>query len=135
MLDIFLARDIEDIDREKLPVRLSLGGALYWFLHRYFVQADLEPGNYSFLNLYEDTEMNGYQLHRLKTELDQASIDISTYPETFKVLIGWYGTEKSLESEDWKEVEKKNAQATIKRFLNLIDVAEQKGWSLWAIGD
>ena len=135
MLDIFLARDIEDIDRERLPVRLSLGGALYWFLHRYFVHADLEPGNYSFLNPYEDTQLNGYQLHRLKTELEQALTDLSAYPGTFKVLVGWTGTRQSVESEDWKEVERESAETTIKAFLDLINEAAQKGWSLWAIGD
>jgi len=42
---------------------------MYWFLHRYFVHADLKPGRFFFLNLYEDTQLNGYQLHRLQTEL------------------------------------------------------------------
>ena len=135
MLDIFLARDIDAIERDKLPVRLSLGGPLYWFLHRYFVHADLEPGSYSFLNLYEDTELNGYQLHRLKAELEQALIDLSAYPETFKVLVGWSGTEKWLESEDWKEIKRKDAETTTNELLDLINEAQKKKLSLWAIGD
>lgn len=135
MLDIFIATDIESIERDRLPVRLSLGGELYWFLHRYFVHADLESGSYSFLNPYEDTEINGYQLHRLKTELVQVLVDISAYPETFKVLVGWAGNDKSLESEDWKVLERKVAETTTKELLDLIKEAQQKDLSLWAIGD
>ena len=135
MLDIFLARYVEDIDRERLPVRLSLGGALYWFLHRYFVHADLEPGSYSFLHPYEDTELNGYQLHRLSTELKQALVDLSAYPESFEVLVGWVGTKKTLESEEWRQVDKPDAYLTINRMLDLIVEAQKKEMSLWAIGD
>ncbi len=135
MLDIFVSPTIEAIDREKLPIRLSIGGAIYWFLHRYFVHADLEPGNYSFLNQYEDTELNGYQLHRLKNELEEALLEISAKPENFKVLTGWVGKEKSVEAEDWKIVGKNEAESVIRQFLSLIAEAQEKGESLWAIGD
>ena len=135
MLDIFIAPTLEDIEKERLPARLSLGGALYWFLHRYFVHADLEPGSYSFLNLYEDTELNGYQLHRLKAELEQALVDLSAQSSVIKVLVGWSGTVKSLEAEEWKDVVRNEAQETIERFIALISEALQKGQSLWAIGD
>jgi hypothetical protein len=135
MLDIFIAPTLEDIEKERLPVRLSLGGALYWYLHRYFVHADLEPGSYSFLNLYEDTELSGYQLHRLKVELKQALIDLSAQPSVFKVLVGWSGTTKSLEAEEWKDVYRNEAQKTIDKFLGLISEAQHEGKSLWAIGD
>lgn|GEM_PF-5952022 len=51
------------------------------------------------------------------------------------MLVGWSGTEKSLAAEDWKKVERKHVEATIKEFLNLINEAVRKGWSIWAIGD
>ncbi len=135
MLDIFLARTMEDIQKERLPVRLSLDGALYWFLNRYFVHASLEPGSYSFLDLYEDTELSGYQLHRLRTELEQALVDLSARPPAFKVLVGWSRTEQSLETEEWRDVNRDEAEETIEQFLELIDEAQQKGLSLWAVGD
>jgi hypothetical protein len=135
MLDIFVANSLEQIDREKLPVRMSLGGATYWLLHRYFVHTDLNPGGFDFMNMYEDTEINGYQLHRLKTELKEALRDLSARPSTFPVLTGWLGTEKTRGAEDWREVDREKAARVIESLLSLIDEAIKDGSRLFAIGD
>ena len=76
MLDLFVATEEGDIQRLRLQPRVSLAGPTYWFLHRYFVQASLTPGDFSFLNLYEDTELAGYQLQRLRTELQEALVGV-----------------------------------------------------------
>jgi hypothetical protein len=102
MLDFYVVASESEIAQSSLRPRVSIGGAAYWFLHRYFVQADLNPGNYSFPNLYEDTELQGCQLHRLQTELELAKSDLSTRVGGVRVLTGWLGETKSLESEDWK---------------------------------
>jgi hypothetical protein len=135
MLDFFVSTSAEQINKERLPVRLSLGGPAYWFLHRYFVHADLEPGSFSFLNLYEDTEIQGYQLHRLEAELRQASEDIRSKPPVFRVLMGWKGTEKTVESEDWQDVRTVDIEKALNEFLSLIVEAKRTSLSLWAIGD
>jgi len=135
MLDIFVANTLEQIDREKLPVRMSLGGATYWLLHRYFVHADLNPGSFDFMNMYEDSEINGYQLHRLKTELKEALLDLSARPGNFPVLTGWLGTEKTIGAEDWREVDREEAAGVIEGLLSLIDEAIRDESRLFAIGD
>lgn len=135
MLDIFVATDKMQIEALKLRPRVSLGGPTYWHLHRYFVHADLDPGSYAFLNLYEDTEVSGYQLHRLKAELSEALLDLSAKPETFQVLKGWHGATKSQGSEDWSSVQSDEVRRTILDLLSAIADAEEKGLVLFAIGD
>lgn len=135
MLDLFIATDQAQIDVLKLRPRISLGGPVYWYLHRYFVHADLDPGNYGFLNLYEDTEIDGYQLHRLKAELSEALLDLSAKPTTFEVLIGWHDTTKSVESEHWRTIQVDEVRQTILDLLSLISEAEEKNLALFAIGD
>lgn len=135
MLDIFLAHDEEEIEANKLKPRISLGGAIYWFLHRYFVHADLTPGSYSFLNLYEDTEISGYQLQRLKMELEEAQLDLSARETTFKILIGWNGSEKIYTAEDWREVNTQEAKEITNQLLSLINEAQTKNLVLLAFGD
>jgi len=135
MLDIFVAKNLEQIEREKLPVRMSLGSAIYWLLHRYFVHADLNPRSFDFMNMYEDTEINGYQLHRLRTELRDALLDLSARPSKFFVLTGWLGTEKTREAEDWIEVDREEATKVIEYLLSLIEEAIRNESGIFAIGD
>ena len=135
MLDFFTAVSEKQIQELRLPSRLSLGGPIYWHLHRYFVQAALSPGDFSFLNLYEDTELSGYQLHRLKTELEAALTDLSSRSSSFLVLVGWNGEAKSLESEEWRTVRVADVRDTVQQLLSLASEAEEKGLSLFAVGD
>lgn len=135
MLDFFVAADGHQIREAGLPRRLSLGGPVYWFLHRYFVQAALDPGDFNFLNQYEDTEIKGYQLHRLITEMNEALADITSRPSIFSVLVGWKGSEKSKGAEDWMSVEKVEVERAAKRLRSLAIEAQQKGLVLYAIGD
>jgi hypothetical protein len=120
MLDFYVVSNERDIARDNLRPRVSLEGAPYWFLHRYFVQADLSPGDFSFLNPYEDTELQGYQLHRLKTELEIARLDLSGRSGSFRVLTGWLGEVRSLEAEDWKIVQVEELDQIISQLLELL---------------
>jgi len=135
MLDFYVIANESEIAQSSLRPRVSIGGAGYWFLHRYFVQADLNPGSYSFLNLYEDTELQGYQLHRLKTELELAKLDLSTRVGGVRVLTGWLGETKSLESEDWKMVRAEELTQTVSQLLELVAEAQAQNKLLFALGD
>lgn len=135
MLGFAIAPSIDEFDDAQFPIRFSLGGTLYWFLHRYFVHASLNPGSYDFLDQYEDTEVAGYQLIRLRSELESALLDLSARPSSFKILTGWTGTEKKEESEDWKVLDRAEAQLAVSEILKLIDEARDRDLSIIAIGD
>jgi hypothetical protein len=135
MLDLYIAANESEIRAKKLRPRISLGGPVYWHLHRYFIHADLAPGSYSFLNLNEDTEISGYQLHRLKTELNEALTDLTAKNDVFSVFVGWQGTMRSRDSEDWRSVQKSEVRQTILDLLNLIAEARENDLALFAIGD
>jgi hypothetical protein len=135
MLDLFLANSESEIQASRLRPAVSLGGSTYWFLHRYFVQASLAPGDFSFLNLYEDTELSGYQLHRLSSELKEALVDLSARPSTFAVLVGWNGETRCAEAEDWKNVERAEVERVTKQLLELVHEATSKKQLIFAVGD
>ena len=135
MLDFFIAADEHQIREANLPRRLSLGGPIYWFLHRYFVQASLDPGDFNFLNPYEDTEIKGYQLHRLATEMKEVLADVASRPSTFSVFVGWSGQDKSEDAEEWKQVEKSEVEQAAQRLRSLAIEAHQKEMILFAVGD
>src|SRR5437762_9055108 len=119
MLDFFIAASEQQIEQLRLPVRMSLGGIVYWYLHRYFVQADLNPGHFSFLNPYEDTELSGYQHHRFQAELNEALTDLTSRSTSFPVLAGWSSTIKSMETEEWKVVQTAEVRDAIQQLLSL----------------
>lgn len=96
MLDFYVVIDEGEIRKLGLKPRVSLDGPLYWFLHRYFVHANLQPSDLSFLTPYEDTAIQGYQLHRLKSELETAYVDISARNGDMPVLVGWLGESQTL---------------------------------------
>lgn len=135
MLDFYVISNESEIAQFSLRPRVSVGGATYWFLHRYFVQADLNPGDYSFLNCYEDTELQGYQLHRLKTELELARLDLSTRVGEVRVLTGWLGETKSLKAEDWKMAQTEELTQTVSQLLELVAEAQTQNKLLFAMGD
>lgn len=135
MLDLFVAPSEEEIQNSRLQPRISLSGPIYWFLHRYFVHASLTPGDISFLNLYEDTELTGYQLHRLKTELREALVDLSARPSSFSVFTGWTSTVCNAETEDWRTIERAEVEAKVKELILALTEAEELGHHVYAIGD
>jgi len=135
MLDLFVASSEEDIQQLHLRPLVSLGGPSYWFLHRYFVQASLAPGDFSFLNLYEDTEIAGYQAHRLKSELQEALVDLSARPNSFLVLVGWSGDLRSAETEDWRLVDRAEVESNVHDLIRAVTEAERLGHRVYAIGD
>ena len=135
MLDFYVLSCKRDISRDGLRPRVSLSSPAYWFLHRYFVQADLRPSDYSFLNLFEDTELQGYQLHRFKTELEIARVDLSARSGSVRVLTGWLGDVRSLDAEDWKTVQVEEITQIVSQLLELVAEAESTNKLLFAIGD
>jgi len=87
------------------PVVLDSSG-YYWFLYRYFESANLERHKGELIDLYGGGVIEGYQLHRLIRELEQAFEDVQHKPASWRVLVGWTGTDISVETEDWRTVEK-----------------------------
>ena len=100
------------------PILLDDNGA-YWFLYRYFQAAKLSTENGDLIDLYDGGVIDGYQLHRLKTELDQALVDIWVKPETWYVLTGWAGL-KDVASEIWSEVQRIELIQIVNNLLALI---------------
>ena len=135
MLDFYVVADESDVRKLGLKPPVSLDGPLYWFLHRYFVHASLEPGDFSFLNPYEDTAIQGYQLHRLKSELETAYVDISARNGGVSVLVGWRGESRTLESEEWGQVHTDELRQAISQLLELVIEAQAEEKCLYALGD
>lgn len=135
MLDLFIASVEEDIQRLRMRPRVSLAGPTYWFLHRYFVQASLAPGDFSFLNLYEDTELADYQLQRVRTEVQEALVDLSARPKNFRVLVGWIGEARSAETEDRQTIERASGESVVRELLATVCEAQESGRRVFAIGD
>ena len=135
MLDFYVVADEGDVRKLGLKPRVSLDGPLYWFLHRYFVHASLQPGDFSFLNPYEDTTIQGYQLHRLRSELEIALVDISARNGSVPVLVGWRGESPTLDSEEWEQVHTDELRQTISQLMELIIEAQTEEKCLYALGD
>jgi hypothetical protein len=109
-----LSKPVADI-----PPILLESNAAYWFLYRYFEAANLTRGNEELIDLYGGGVIDGYQLHRLKTELDQALVDINLKPERWRVLVGWTGERPCEENEDWREVERTELVQVVNALLAL----------------
>lgn len=101
------------------PVVLDSSG-YYWFLYRYFESANLERHKGELIDLYGGGVIEGYQLHRLQCELEQALEDVQRKPESWRVLAGWIGTDVSIETEDWKTVNKVEMLRVIASLLALV---------------
>lgn len=135
MLDFYVVIDEGEIRKLGLKPRVSLDGPLYWFRHRYFVHVNLHPGDLSFLIPSEDTAIQGYQLHRLKSELETAYVDISARNGDIPVLVGWQGESQTLDSEDWRQVHTDELRQAISQLLELIIEAQSEEKYLYALGD
>lgn len=105
--------------REISPVTFNDDG-YYWFLYRYFESANLERHKGELIDLYDGGVIEGYQLHRLRTELEQAMQDVAHKPDSWQVLVGWQGGSVSAETEDWRKVEKLEVLDLINSLLALI---------------
>src|SRR5688572_10638153 len=86
--------------------------AAYWYLYRYFEGANLDRRT-ELIDLYGGTVVEGYQLHRLQTELELALDDTERKPSSFDVLVGWSNEKPSVETERWQRVEKVEVLALI----------------------
>ena len=117
---LYLARpeQLSQPVRDVPPILLD-GGAAYWFLYRYFEAANLNREN-ELIDLYGGAVIDGYQLHRLKSELEQALQDIEVKPARWKVLIGWNGEQPTQETEDWREVDRSELFQTVTAILALV---------------
>jgi hypothetical protein len=102
------------------PLVLGDDSGCYWFLYRYFEAANLQRHKGELIDLYGgDSVIEGYQLHRLITELEQAFTDVQHKPDTWNVLVGWTGPAVSVETEDWRTVNRPEVLSTITSLLTL----------------
>lgn len=106
----------------------------YWFLYRYFEAANINR-QHELIDLYGGAVIEGYQLHRLRTELEQARADVETKPETWNVLVGWNGEVASIDTEDWRALQRRSAVAIIDALLNMIQLAQTNDLKLVSSGD
>lgn len=104
---IYLA-DQNDLNRPSsaVPSVVLDSDGNYWYLYRYFEAANLERHNGELIDLYGGGVIDGYQLHRLIVELEQAKEDIQHKPSSWPMLVGWKSSDISAETEDWRTVEK-----------------------------
>jgi hypothetical protein len=101
------------------PVILDSDG-YYWFLYRYFESANLERHKGELIDLYGGGVIEGYQLHRLQCELEQALEDVERKPQSWTVLVGWKGDTVSLETEEWQAVERNKMIDLVSALLALV---------------
>lgn len=117
-----------------LPSVLLESTGEYWFLYRYFEAANLDRRT-ELIDLYGGCIIEGYQLHRLQCELQQALLDIEARPESWKVLVGWSGEAKTVDSEDWRTVTKSAIVALINSLLQLAYHSARSQLKLVTSGD
>jgi hypothetical protein len=79
--------------------------------------------------------IDGYQLHRLRIELELARTDVERKPDTWSVLVGWDGEVASIETEDWRTVNKNTVNAIIQTLLDMIQYSETHGVKFVTSGD
>lgn len=132
---IYLATS-EALDKRvaEVPGLLIESTPEYWFLYRYFEAANLNR-QHELIDLYGGAVIDGYQLHRLRAELEQARLDVDAKPETWNVLVGWNGEEASVETEDWRTISKGSATAVIETLLSMIHRAATSKLKLVSSGD
>ncbi|WP_140637405.1 hypothetical protein [Methylibium rhizosphaerae] len=105
--------------RDIAPVVLDSDG-YYWFLYRYFESANLERHKGELIDLYGGGVIEGYQLHRFETELQQALAEVNHKPDSWQVLVGWKGESMSVETEEWRTVERQKLIQLIESLLALV---------------
>jgi len=106
----------------------------YWFLYRYFEAANLDH-QHELIDLYGGSPIDGYQIVRLKAELENAKIDAEARPQAWKVLTGWDGEKPSLNTEIWEEADKGKVISIIESLNNMIDEYNKNGLVLVCSGD
>ena len=106
----------------------------YWFLYRYFEAANLDH-QHELIDLYGGSPIDGYQIVRLKAELENAKIDAEARPQAWKVLTGWDGEKPSLNTEIWEEADKGKVISIIESLNNMIDECNKNGLVLVCSGD
>jgi hypothetical protein len=87
------------------------------------------------LALYGGTVVEGYQLHRLQTELERALDDTERKPSSFDVLVGWSSEKPSVETESWQRLEKVEVLALIASLLAMVRHSAASGLKLIVSGD
>jgi hypothetical protein len=113
---------------------VSLGAdGYYWFLYRYFEGANLDRRS-ELINLYDDSEIDGYQLHRLEVELESAAENVRSKPDRWGVLTGW-NARPALANEIWREVERDEMTRLIQKLLWLVEFARDRNLKLICSGD
>lgn len=127
------ASDLRRPSKAAPGVLLNSDG-VYWFLYRYFESANLNRAN-EIIDLYGGGVIEGYQLHRLRVELELAHKDVQTKPSSWQVLVGWTSEERSAETEDWQTVQREDVLSTIGQLLVLVRCAESSDLKLICSGD
>ena len=128
--------EISDLDRPS-PAAASIlleSDGIYWFLYRYFEAANLDRST-ELIDLYGGGTIDGYQLHRLRIELEQAYQDIQAKPASWPVLLGWTSERRAVETEDWRTVQKIDMLRTIEQLLALVRCAQSSDLKLVCSGD
>jgi hypothetical protein len=105
----------------------------YWFLYRYFEGANLNHES-ELIDLYGGGEIDGYQLHRLETELRSALEDVGRKPEHWRVLTGW-NEEPTIENEIWRDVGRDRMVQLINQLVWLVEFAKERRLKLICSGD
>jgi hypothetical protein len=91
----------------------------YWWLYWYFEAASLPPREAELIDLYGDSEISGYQLERLRRELEEARFDATQRPDEWRVVIGWNGAEVAAATERVSVVRKTDMLRVIDDLLLL----------------
>ena len=107
----------------------------YWFLYRYFEGANLKPHKGQLIDLYGGDIIEGYQLHRLEAELEEAFRVVRIMPDRWRVLVGWSSEAQSKDTERWEEVEKEEMSKLIGRLLTMIRKANSTELKFVSSGD
>lgn len=130
----YLAEADLDVPIPSTPSLLLESSPEYWFLYRYFESANLDR-SHELIDLYGGGVIDGYQLHRLRTELELAKRDVESKPDEWDVLVGWDGEVPSIETEDWRTVNKNTVNSIIQTLLDMIQYSMTHGVKFVTSGD
>ena len=134
MADLFVAQSLTSpiVNPTAKSVRFVADG-YYFHLRRYFESANLERGR-DLVALYDDSQLDGYQLDRLDDELTSAYRDALAKPDQWQVLVGW-SDPPARNNEIWKTVDRKKLVEIIERMQWLISYARERQLKLIVSGD
>lgn len=106
----------------------------YWFLHRYFEAANLDRSS-ELIDLYGGRIVEGYQLRRLRSELEIALDDARNKPKTWSVFTGWSDTIRAVETESWQSIDQQQLLDLINALLDLLRTSEASKLKVVCSGD